>query len=145
MDRNLKLETTIELNASISKVWQGLTDPKYVKQYFYGTNLECNWKKGCPILFKGEWEGKPYEEKGEIIEIEEGKSATYSYLSTGFEDTPDNYAIITYRLIPDGDKTLLIIIQEGFKNRQACDHSAEGWKTVLNGLKVLLEKESSFL
>ena len=139
MDKDIKLETTIELNAPISKVWQGLTDPKYVKQYFYGTDLLCDWEKGKPILFKGEWEGKTYEEKGEIIEIEKGISVTYSYLATGFEDTPGNYSFITYHLTPKGDKSSLTLTQVGFNNREACDHSAEGWKNVLHGLKKLLE------
>ena len=140
MDKNLKLTTSVDIEAPPSKVWNALTDPKLIKQYFYGSKVTCDWKKGSPIIFTGEWEGKPYVEKGEIVEIDEGKRVMYSYLTAGLEDNPDNYALITYQLKDKGPNTTLTVIQEGFRNQEAYEHSVGGWNLILEGLKDVVEK-----
>ncbi len=56
---NLSLKTSIEINAPSAKVWAALTDPAIVKQYFFGTNVKSDWKRGSPIIWEGEWEGRP--------------------------------------------------------------------------------------
>ena len=60
----LTLKTTITFDEPIGKVWNGLTDPAIVKQYFFGTILKSDFTKGSRISFSGEWEGKTYEDGG---------------------------------------------------------------------------------
>ncbi|HTD40922.1 MAG TPA: SRPBCC family protein, partial [Mucilaginibacter sp.] len=74
---NLSLNTSIEVNAPAGKVWEALTNPEIVKQYFFGTNVKTDWKKGSPIIWEGEWEGKTYRDKGEILDIDPGKFVRY--------------------------------------------------------------------
>ena len=52
------LSKSISINAPAAKVWQALTDPTIVKQYFFGTNVRSDWKKGGKIIWEGEWEGE---------------------------------------------------------------------------------------
>src|SRR4051794_25632853 len=94
------LTTTINIKAPAAKVWNGLTDPELVKQYFFGTNLKSDWKEGSPITFSGEWDGKSYEDKGTILQITPGEYVKYSYWSSmsGTEDKPENYANVSYRV-----------------------------------------------
>jgi uncharacterized protein YndB with AHSA1/START domain len=66
----LTLKTTINFNEPIEKVWKGLIDPGIVKQYFFGSVLKSDFKKGSRITFSGEWEGKTYEDGGVILEID---------------------------------------------------------------------------
>lgn len=137
------LHKSISIKASAEQVWNALTDPELIKEYFFDTDTKTDWKKGSPIVFSGVWDGLPYEDKGIILDIEPRKFVTYSYWSSfsGTEDKPENYANITYELQDKGDETVLTVIQEGFKNQEALDHSAQNWGYVLDSLKKLVEEE----
>jgi len=139
----LTLKTTITFDEPIAKVWKGLTDPRIVKQYFFGTNLKSDWKVGSRITFSGEWEGKTYEDGGIILEIDPPKLLKYTYWSSmsGTEDRPENYNNITYDLDEKDEVTTLIITQEGVKNQEALEHSEQNWKSVFGGLNAILKKE----
>ncbi|MDR3693576.1 SRPBCC family protein [Mucilaginibacter sp.] len=139
----LTLTTTINFDEPIEKVWKGLTDPELVKQYFFGTDLKSDFKKGSRITFSGEWEGKTYEDGGEIMEIDPPKLLKYTYWSSmsGTEDKPENYHNITYELHENEGATALVISQDGVKNQQALDHSEQNWKTVFDGLREILKKD----
>ncbi|MDB5125392.1 MAG: ATPase [Mucilaginibacter sp.] len=137
---NLTLKTAITFEAPISKVWNGLTDPAIVKQYFFGTNLISDWKVGSPITFSGEWEGTTYTDGGIILDIDPPRLLKYTYWSSmsGTEDKPENYNNITYELTEDGGVTTLVITQDGVKSREAMEHSENNWQSVFEGLKNIL-------
>ncbi|HEY0245543.1 MAG TPA: SRPBCC family protein [Mucilaginibacter sp.] len=137
----LTLKTTIAFKAPIAKVWQGLTDPAMVKQYFFGTDLKSNWQVGGPINFSGEWEGHRYEDGGIILDIDAPNLLKYTYWSSmsGMENKPENYHNITYELAENSGITSLIITQDGVKNQEAADHSEQNWVTVFDGLKKMIE------
>ena len=137
---------SITINAAKDKVWKALTDPAIIKQYFFGTNTESDWKPGSPITFRGEYEGKKYHDKGSVLENEKGKKLKYNYWSSmsGIEDLPENYANITYTLDEiDINKTGLTIHQDNIPDEERKKHSAENWKLVMNGLKNIVEKKDS--
>lgn len=137
----LKVNTEINFKAPAAKVWQGLTDPAMVKEYFFGTNLESSWKVGEPITFSGEWDGNKYQDKGTILDIDPGKFVKYSYWSSmgGTEDKPENYANITYSLAENDGETKLTITQDNVKNKEAKEHSEQNWKGVFEELRKLIE------
>lgn len=131
-----------QITAPVSKVWEALIKPEIIKKYFFGTNTTTDWKVGSPITFKGEWDGKSYEDKGTILKVEPNKLLSYNYWSSmsGIEDLPENYVVITYELVDEGGKTNLSITQENIPSEEMRDHSEENWKKVLDSLKALLEK-----
>jgi uncharacterized protein YndB with AHSA1/START domain len=131
-----------EIKAKPSAVWDALTKPELIKQYFFGTNAVSDWKVGSPLYFRGTWEGKSYEDKGTILKSEPGKIFKYSYWSSmsGIEDKPENYVDVTYQLVAKGDKTELTIIQENIPSDEMRKHSEKNWKMVMDGLKKLVEK-----
>jgi len=137
----LTLKTTVTFKAPIEKVWHGLTDPATVKEYFFGTNLNSDWKVGSPITFSGEWEGHKYQDGGIILDIDEPRLLKYTYWSSmmGLENIPENYYNITYELSETEAVTTLVITQDGVKNQEAADHSEQNWKTVFDGLKKIIE------
>ena len=51
-------------------VWKALTDPALIGKYMLGAQVETDWKPGSPIVWKGEYEGKRYEDKGEILDFD---------------------------------------------------------------------------
>jgi uncharacterized protein YndB with AHSA1/START domain len=144
MKNNIAAVVRININAPIAKVWEALTKPEIIKEYFFGTNTKTDWKPGSPIIFEGEWQGKKYQDKGTILEVEENKLIQYNYWSSmsGIEDKPENYVTITYSLSGSDNDVTLSIKQENIPDEKMKEHSAENWKKVLEGLKQVVEGQA---
>jgi uncharacterized protein YndB with AHSA1/START domain len=140
---NITCTVSITIKAPQSKVWDALTKPEIVKQYFFGTTLITDWKVGSKILWKGEWEGKAYEDKGTVLQYESGKMLKYNYWSSfsGQPDVPENYQAITYELTEQSGLTTLIITQDNCRSEEVRAHSESNWKSVMDGMKKLVEKD----
>ena len=144
MKSNITGKVSIKIDAPSSEVWDALTTPEIIKKYFFGTNAISDWKVGSPLIFKGEYQGKHYEDKGTIVKVERNKLFQYKYWSSmsGIEDKPENYVTVTYELSEKNDKTKLTVTQENIPDEKTKEHSEQNWKKVLTDLKKLLEKES---
>ena len=70
-----------EIHAPRSKVWRALTDPEQIQRYMFGSRVETDWKPGSRITWKGEYEGKKYEDKGEILEVVQERPLKVTYFS----------------------------------------------------------------
>lgn len=132
---------TTTIDAPAPRVWDALTKPEQIKQYLFGTEVTTDWRVGSPIRYKGEWQGKPYEDKGKILEIEPGKLLVSTFWSSlgGLPDTPENYNTVRYELSPAGNGTRLTVTQDNNPSDEAAKHSEENWRTVLDGIKKLVE------
>ena len=133
---------TISINAPAARVWQAITEPKLIKEYLFGTQVTTDWKVGSPITYKGEWQGKPYEDKGKVLQIVPQKLLVSTFWSalSGQPDVPENYNTIRYELSGSGNQTTLTISQDNNASQEEADHSAQNWEMVLQGMKKLLEK-----
>ncbi|MFQ3916674.1 SRPBCC family protein [Leptospira kirschneri] len=142
MSENLILRKKISIQASISKVWNGLINPEVIKLYLFGTQTISDWKVGSSIVFTGEWNGKKYKDHGTILKLEKESLFQYNYWSnfSGVPNVPENYSILTFELNPEGNFTSLSLTQENFPNPAAYEHSDVGWDQALNILKEVLEK-----
>ena len=58
MNQLLIVKNTITINAPASKVWDALTNPEQTKKYMFGCETVSDWRKGSPLLWKGNYEGK---------------------------------------------------------------------------------------
>jgi uncharacterized protein YndB with AHSA1/START domain len=85
-------EVTIDIDVPKSKVWDALTNPKLIKQYLFGTEVTTDWQVGNSITYKGVWEGKPYEDKGKVLENKPEKLLVSTFWSalSGKPDLPEN-------------------------------------------------------
>lgn len=140
MQTNFKTTYQTVIKAPVEKVWDALTNAAIIKQYFFGSNQETNWKVGSPIHFSGEYEGKTYLDKGIVQEFIPNKRLSYSYLSSwnNLPDKPENYLLVVYEVRPLVDGTELTITQSNYDEERA-KHSAENWKMVIDGLKKIVE------
>ena len=140
METHFKIQYKSTINAPLEKVWEALTNPEIVKQYFFGTELITDWKVGSPIIFQGEWEGQTYKDKGEILEYEHNKKLAYSYLSnwSGKEDLPENYLWVCYEVKPDGANTELTTHQSNYDEERA-QHSEGNWASLVDAMKKVIE------
>jgi uncharacterized protein YndB with AHSA1/START domain len=142
MDKQFVARRTLAINAPVAKVWDALVNPRMIKQYMFGTNAISEWKEGSPIVFRGEWEGKRYEDKGMILRLEPERVLQYTHFSplSGVPDTPENYHTVTVELSSQGTRTLLTLSQDNNASEQAREHSEKSWGIMLASLRDLLEK-----
>lgn len=142
MDQTFTAEASISVHASPAKVWEALTTPEMVKQYLFGTEMSADsWEVGSSLTYKGSWEGKEYEDKGKILDIEPEKVLATTYWSSfsGLADSPENYQKVTYKLDAEGENTKLTVTQEGNQTQEAADKSKQNWEMVLSELKKVVE------
>lgn len=141
MATNLIANASIAINAPKAKVWDALTDPAQIRKYMFGTNVFTNWRKGSEILWKGEWKGNEYEDKGIILKIEREKLIEYSHYSplSGKPDTPENYHRVSIELAEQDGNTLLKLTQDNNESEQERSHSESNWNMMLESIKKLLE------
>ena len=142
MDKSIIARASITINAPISKVWNALVDPKAIKQYMFGTNVVSGWKVGSPIVWKGEWQGKSFEDKGVILQLQPERMLQYSHFSpvSGLPDKPDSYHTVTIELSGGGKETHISLAQDNNTTEEARMHSEKNWEIMLNGLKKFLEQ-----
>lgn len=140
MSNTAQAATTI--NAPAAAVWDALINPNLIKQYMFGTIAASDWKMGSTVTYRGEWEGKPYEDRGVILEMEPEKRIVMDYSSSfsGGTEDPKSHRIITYTLESTGDQTVLTVVQDNNPDAAATEESTRNWQYILGGLKKLLEK-----
>ncbi|GHO61883.1 hypothetical protein KSC_007750 [Ktedonobacter sp. SOSP1-52] len=139
----------ITINASAARIWDAITKPELVKQWQYGSDLITNWQVGSPIVFRNEWEGAVFEQKGTILEVKPQELVKYTlfFPHPDLEDKPENYFTMTYLLEDTSDQTTLTIIQDDPREMPPQESSEEGENgvgeesenNVLTTLKRLIE------
>jgi uncharacterized protein YndB with AHSA1/START domain len=131
----------VDIKAPIAKVWDALVDPALIKQYMFGTNVVSDWHEGAPIVWKGEWEGKPYKDKGTILQLKPEHVLQYSHFSplSGQPDVPENYHTVTIELSPRGAGTIVTLSQDNNASEEERQHSEQNWGAMLDSLKKFLE------
>jgi uncharacterized protein YndB with AHSA1/START domain len=137
----LLAQATISVNAPILKVWEALTNPDLIKQYLFGTTVTTDWKVGSPIIYNGQWQGKDYQDKGIVLQVEPGKLLVSTYWSSmvGLPDAPEYYKTVRYELSSEGKGTRLTVTQDNNASMEEANHSSQNWNIVLEGVKKLLE------
>jgi uncharacterized protein YndB with AHSA1/START domain len=142
MPKNLIARTWLSIAAPAARVWDALVNPQLIKQYMFGTTVVSDWQQGSPITWKGEWKGKPYEDKGKILKVEPRRLLQYSHYSplSGLPDTPENHHTVTIELSAEGAQTRVSLSQDNNPSEEAREQSEKNWKMMLEGLKKLLEK-----
>jgi uncharacterized protein YndB with AHSA1/START domain len=139
---NLVATAQIEVSASAARVWSALTDPAQIKQYMFGSEVETTWKPGDPIVWKGEYEGTSYEDKGEIIEVDPEKRLVVTHFSamSGQPDEPENYHRLTYEVHAHGGSAHLTLSQDGNKSEDEAEQAKKNWTAMLTSLKDVVER-----
>lgn len=135
------VDTTIA--APPQRVWQAMQ----AGAMFPGTEIETDWKVGHPIVFKGEWDGRRFTDRGEIRSVSEARELSFSHWSDndGTGKRPPSYHVVRYTLEPAGEHTRVILSQFDEGNRIEIDDGTKAefeknWMMMLQGLKETAEK-----
>jgi uncharacterized protein YndB with AHSA1/START domain len=130
-----------DIHATPARVWQALTDPAQIEKYMFGAKVTTDWTPGSPITWSGEYEGKRYEDRGEVLDVQPGRRLQMSHYSplSGQPDVPASYHTVTYLLATRGDDTHVTLSQDNNGSDDEAKHSADNWSAMLKGLKDYLE------
>jgi uncharacterized protein YndB with AHSA1/START domain len=135
-------ESTVTILAPASKVWRALTVPDLVKQWQYGSDLLTTWEPGTAIIFRNEWNGQIFEQKGTVLEFIPESRLKYSlfFPRPDLQDIPENHFIMTYELTGSGGGTSVLIRQEDPRPLPpGAPSGVDDAPDVLSSLKELVE------
>ena len=132
---------SIAIDAPIDDVWAVITKPDQIEKWFFGVKTESDWEVGSSLVHRGEWQGKPYVDKGEILRIDPPKLLVHTHWSdvSGTPDAPEHYQEVTWALEEQGDGTVLTVSERNLPSDEAKQVSDQSWAMVLENLKQLLE------
>jgi uncharacterized protein YndB with AHSA1/START domain len=138
---------SITINASGAKVWDALVNPETIKQYMPVTSVVSDWGEGSPIVWKSEFQDKPFEVRGTVVRVEPGRLLEYDhslpiFRSSGVAHAAETYQRVTIELLDDGGRTHLSVTERANKTKRELDHSEGSWRMVLHGMKALSEGTS---
>jgi uncharacterized protein YndB with AHSA1/START domain len=126
-------------------VWAVLTDNELLGEVMFGSQIFTDWEVGGGIVFRGEWQGRRFEDKGVIDELTEPHRIRMRHFSPlpGLPDVPENYHRVSFELEPldNGSRTLVTITQDNNPDQESADHSSQNWQAMLESLKKVAAGE----
>ena len=139
--QTLVAESTVAIQTTPAQVWKAITTPDIIHRYLLGTTVKGDWREGGQLTYEGEYEGKKYKDKGEILKMEPEKVFQSSFLSGTKEDRPENYHLVTYNIWEKDGKTMVTLSQDNIHSEKELEHASATWQKVLEKLKEVLEQE----
>jgi uncharacterized protein YndB with AHSA1/START domain/DNA-binding transcriptional ArsR family regulator len=128
------------IKADAPTIWRALTDPAITAQYYYGSKIETDLKRGSPFryLVPGD---EPVMLDGTIVEIDPPHKLVTTF-SANWDPSfkGDRPSRVTYEITPMPGMCKLTLTHDDFDGETATFKAvAGGWSMILSGLKTLLE------
>jgi uncharacterized protein YndB with AHSA1/START domain len=127
--------------AAPDQVWAALTDPAAISRFMFGSRVDTDWRVGGSITWTGEYDGKQFQDKGEILEVAEPERLRMTHYSpmSGQPDEPESYHTLDYRLSATEAGTRLTLDQDGNDSAEQAEQFAANWQTMLDQVKEYVE------
>jgi uncharacterized protein YndB with AHSA1/START domain len=134
-----------DIAATPERVWAALTEPEEVSAWMHGSRLETTWEVGAPVTWTGEYDGRPYQDKGEVLAVEEPQTLSMTHYSPlmGADDVPESYHTLVYTLTPTRSGTRLQLSQDGCDSDEQAAQFSQSWQSMLDGLGRHVEETSA--
>lgn len=132
------------IRATPQKVWDALTQSAFTRLFFFGHNVESDWKQGSPWRLVME-DGR-IDVSGEVLESDPPRRLKVSWKVEWVEEARAlDPAIVTYDIEQAGDAVKLTLTQHntGPVPRKFINAGKQGWAAILSSLKSLLETGSA--
>ena len=139
--KNLIAKSSIQINNTIHEVWKALVDPEMVEKYMLGSQQLSDWRKGSSIVWKKDFNGRKFEDKGEILEITPRKSLKYTHYSpaSGRPDAPENYQTVSVTLKENRKGTTIDLTSDNNASEKEKAMTEHIWAYYLQGLKIIMD------
>jgi uncharacterized protein YndB with AHSA1/START domain len=139
-DTRYSLTVEIQIRAKLEDVWDYLVNPRKVGELFWGSTVESDFKVGSLIVWKGNWEGKPFEDRGIVMEMKKGEVLQYSHWSPAEPVPPEkDRNLISVRLKKLANGVHVTFQHDNIASLAMKEHSEGMWKQLLSRMKELAE------
>jgi uncharacterized protein YndB with AHSA1/START domain len=127
------------------KLWAALTTPEFVRQYWFGSTVECAWKKGSP--WKLSYPDGRITDTGEILDIDPPRRMVIRWQNEWKPELQaEGPSRCTIELEPTGGAVKLTITHEIDRpDSKLIVAVSGGWPKVISNLKSLLETGATVL
>ena len=122
-----------------TRVWKALTDPEFIRQYWFGTTADCSWRKGAP--WKLVRPDGSTSDAGEILEIDPPRRMVIRWQNVWKPElAAEGPSVCTIELEPLGGALKLTITHTIERTpSQFIEAVSGGWPKIMSNLKSLLE------
>lgn len=122
-----------------AKLWQALTDPQFIRQYWFGMIIESGWKPGAP--WKMSFPDGSLCDAGEILEIDPPRRIAIRWQNEWKPELKaEGPSRCTFELEPVDRAVKLTITHEIDRPESKLITAVSGgWPLVVSNLKSLLE------
>jgi uncharacterized protein YndB with AHSA1/START domain len=130
-----------EISAAPEQVWAALTDPEAISKFMFGSQVDTDWLVGSAITWTGQYDGNEFQDKGEILEVDEPSRLRMTHYSAmgGQPDEPESYHTLDYRLEATDAGTRLTLDQDGNDSDEQAEQFAANWQAMLDQVKEYVE------
>jgi uncharacterized protein YndB with AHSA1/START domain len=133
------------IKATAEQVWDGITKPEYVDQYFHSCRLQAPLEAGGRYVGRSP-DGTQVWVDAEIIDFDPPRRLQHAWRALYNDELAvEGESRVTWEIDPQDDGTcLLTVVHDQLENapKTAASVSQGGWMHVLSGLKTLLETGS---
>ena len=142
MAKALTAKCRIQIDNTVDEAWKALVNPEIVEKYMLGSKQLSDWRRGSSIIWKKEFNGRKFEDKGEVLEITPRKSLKYAHYSpaSGRPDAPENYQTVSVTLKEKANGTLVELTSDNNASENEKAMTEHIWAYYLQGLKLIMDK-----
>src|ERR1700692_3085417 len=143
MPKNLIAKSSVQINNTVDEAWKALVDPEIVEKYMLGSQQLSDWRKGSSIVWKKDFNGRKFDDKGRILEITPQKSLKYTHYSpaSGRPDAPQNYQTVSVTLKENRKGTTIDLTSDNNASEKEKAMTERIWAYYLQGLKIIMDKK----
>ena len=119
------------IRTSPEKLWEALTDPWFIRQYWYGVNVECTWRKGAS--WRMAFPDRRLADAGEILEIDRPRRIVIRWQNEwNPEMKAEGPSRCTIDLEPLDGAVKLTITHDGLVPEKECySRCSDGWNMII--------------
>jgi uncharacterized protein YndB with AHSA1/START domain len=127
------------IRTSPERLWEALTTPEFTRQYWFGTQLNSQWKAGAAWTL--EFPDGRLADQGKVLEIDPPRRLVIQWQhEMRPELKAEGPALCTFELEPTGEVVKLTVTHSSPKpDSKLIVAVSGGWPRILSNLKSLLE------
>src|SRR6202047_2250109 len=141
--KNLIAKSSIQINNTVDEAWKALVNPEIVAKYMLGSQQLSDWQRGSSIIWKKDFNGRKFVDKGEILEITPPKSLRYTHYSpaSGKPEAPENYQTVSVALKANAKGTTIELSSDNNASEKEKEMNEHIWAYYFQGLKIIMDKK----
>lgn len=146
------------IHTTPERLWQALTEPEFIRNYFDGGGPESDWRVGSPIRWKMHRDDENHDWGQRVLEAEPYRRLAYSWhnyqpeMAAMFgwseehlaELQKESLSKVSFTIEPAGPVVKLTVLHDGFEpDSEMLNGISQGWPMILSKLKTVLEKDEA--